>query len=735
MTVSTLSSRVSYEGTGSTGPFAFPFRVLAKEDLLVTIRSADEVETTLAVDTDYTVSGVLSASGTVTLVDALAVGEILVIRRDPVLTQGTSIRNLGRYFAATHEDAFDRLLMQVQAVMDRAARAFAVSETYDPGALSLLVKPEAGKVLGWDSDSVLTNKTLDSSAIALPGAGRTVVTVSEFLANNALLTALDFGASGGGLVDAIVGLNAWAAAASLAADGTRATKGKLGIGSFLHSSPINFQTPRLLSIDAEGGVLKPNFDGICVDLHSDYDPANAADNIYAIHWLGGRFVNGAATKLASVGLRVFAATDFVLDGAAYFQGFLSAIDIAGQDTYLLKNFRTYQCDYGVRLLDIFGGAAAGETLACVVEDCHIGLTGTAVAGIYIVGPFSNFEVRGGSTNGVGSLASFYAESGGGGGILNPFCISIKSHHFEQGLSTSRYVWFKQTNGKSFFNVVIDNCSFAVGATGGADAVRGALRFEAVKGLSIRSCQFPITSTSGGCAIYLDANCQNIRIDRETFFNLGTILAWQANTAFVANQVVAPSTYGELVFRVTAGGGGLSGGAEPVWPTVVGGTVVDGALTWTAQCAPIIAKCPRSEITIEPSTVSLSNTSLTGYTNGKTFSGAAAGQTLNMRALLGSKFPGKLLPPKAFRLFVRAKDTQSAGATDCGVEFAVDAATYNAGGTDRRRTGIQLGGRTNSVEVPEMIEVECDANGNIYMMTTPSAAGTLTVWIVGVEALQ
>lgn len=547
--------------------------------------------------------------------------------------------------------------------------------------------------------------------------------------------AFDYSVRANGLVDDAGGLNKWASALATKANGTTSAKGVMNGGVFLTASTINFSEPRLLSIDAEGSVLKPNFDDACVDLHSGYNPASAGQNIYCVHWQGGRFVNTAGTKTASVGMRVYAATDFLLDGTAYFQSFLSAIDISGQDSYYLRTFRTSLCDYGVRLLDVFGSASAGQTLACVVEDAHINLTGTAVAGYYLVGTFSNFEVRGGNTNGHGTLASFYAESGGGSGVLNPTSISIKNHHFEQGVSTSRYIWLKQTNSKSFFNVVIDNCSFAVGATGGDDAVRGALKFEAVKGLSIRNCQFPITNTSSGCAIYLDANCTNIKIDRETFFNVGTIVAWQASTAYVLNTLAAPSTYGELVFKCTTAG--TSNTTEPTWPTTVGGTVTDGTAVWTAQCAPIIYKCARSEITLEPTTVSLGHQGLTGYNTGKTFSGAASGQTLNMRALLGTKFPGKLMPPKGFRLYVTAKDSKSTtdAPTDCGVRFAVDSTTYNAGGTDRKRTGIQLAGAADSQERYAFVEVECDANGNIYMQTIPSSTGTLTVWIVGVEALQ
>jgi len=58
--------------------------------------------------------------------------------------------------------------------------------------------------------------------------------------------------------------------------------------------------------------------------------------------------------------------------------------------------------------------------------------------------------------------------------------------------------------------------------------------------------------------------------------------WVATHAYAANAYVQPTAghaNGRL-YQVTAGGGGNSGGSEPTWPTVLGNTVVDGAITWT-----------------------------------------------------------------------------------------------------------------------------------------------------------
>lgn len=61
-------------------------------------------------------------------------------------------------------------------------------------------------------------------------------------------------------------------------------------------------------------------------------------------------------------------------------------------------------------------------------------------------------------------------------------------------------------------------------------------------------------------------------------------AWVASTAYATNDIRKPTQPNRNGYRykVTAGGGGSSGGSEPTWPDSVGATVSDGALTWTCD---------------------------------------------------------------------------------------------------------------------------------------------------------
>lgn len=59
--------------------------------------------------------------------------------------------------------------------------------------------------------------------------------------------------------------------------------------------------------------------------------------------------------------------------------------------------------------------------------------------------------------------------------------------------------------------------------------------------------------------------------------------WQASTPYTLGQMLLAATYnGELWFEVTTAG--TTGASEPAWPSAVGGTVVDGTVTFTARQA-------------------------------------------------------------------------------------------------------------------------------------------------------
>jgi hypothetical protein len=164
MTVTTTTARNDYAGTGSVGPFSYSFRIFAASDLLVTVRDADDDETTLEYPTDYTVTGVGNAGGgTIRLTTALASGEALTIRRVLALKQTTDFLSLNRFMPEEHQKALDRLTMIAQQQQDELDRTLKLPETVAGAPYDLaLPVPSALTAIGWDgSGAALTNLPLD----------------------------------------------------------------------------------------------------------------------------------------------------------------------------------------------------------------------------------------------------------------------------------------------------------------------------------------------------------------------------------------------------------------------------------------------------------------------------------------------------------------------------------------------------------------------------------------------
>jgi hypothetical protein len=155
MTVASETARNNYIGTGTTGPFAYNFRVFQDADLLVTKADSDGVETTLTLTTDYTVTGAGSYNGgNVTLVTALAIGETLSIRRVIGATQGADLPNQGGYFPEVVEAALDRLTFLIQQMKDEYGRGLRLPETEAPSDLLTILPPLAerkGRTQGYDA--------------------------------------------------------------------------------------------------------------------------------------------------------------------------------------------------------------------------------------------------------------------------------------------------------------------------------------------------------------------------------------------------------------------------------------------------------------------------------------------------------------------------------------------------------------------------------------------------------
>lgn len=145
MTLTTTTNVAVHEGNDVATEFAFAFRVISETHLVVTRRVRDTglVDKTYVIDTEYSVTGVGTNAGTVTLVDPLAVEYDIIITRTVPYTQELDIVNQGGFFPEVVEQQFDLQAMQTQQVAGKVDRAVLAADGEDG-----LVVPAASSLIG-----------------------------------------------------------------------------------------------------------------------------------------------------------------------------------------------------------------------------------------------------------------------------------------------------------------------------------------------------------------------------------------------------------------------------------------------------------------------------------------------------------------------------------------------------------------------------------------------------------
>jgi hypothetical protein len=154
MTVSSSTSRVQFNGNGSTTVFAYSFKIFDQDDLTVIVRSATGTETVKTITTHYTVSGVgNSGGGNVTMLTAPASGETLTILREQDLVQELDLVENDPFPAQSLEDALDKLTFIVQQHDEELGRSIKASRTNTIGSTEFTVSAasRANKIFAFDS--------------------------------------------------------------------------------------------------------------------------------------------------------------------------------------------------------------------------------------------------------------------------------------------------------------------------------------------------------------------------------------------------------------------------------------------------------------------------------------------------------------------------------------------------------------------------------------------------------
>lgn len=120
--INPVDRRVQFTGNTGTGPFSFTFNILADEDLAVYKNT-----TLLTLTTDYTVTINANGTGSITLVSALILTDVLTIIGGRELSRTTDFVTAGDLLAASLNEQLDSLVIMAQQLDEKLGRAVKVN--------------------------------------------------------------------------------------------------------------------------------------------------------------------------------------------------------------------------------------------------------------------------------------------------------------------------------------------------------------------------------------------------------------------------------------------------------------------------------------------------------------------------------------------------------------------------------------------------------------------------------
>lgn len=218
MTISSSLRRAGpYDGNDSATAFPFSFKVFAKTDVLATLTNAAGIESTLVLDSDYTVSlsgdQDSSPGGTVSYPISgapLPAGYKLTLSGNLPYSQPTDIQNSGGFYPQVIEDALDRVVVQTQQLAEEVSRTVKVniSDPTPPDELfaSVLTRAaasaDAAEASAAESQNS-ANDASDSAALAQQWAAQigTPVDGTDYSAKSNALLSKDWATKTSGTVD------------------------------------------------------------------------------------------------------------------------------------------------------------------------------------------------------------------------------------------------------------------------------------------------------------------------------------------------------------------------------------------------------------------------------------------------------------------------------------------------------------------------------------------------------
>lgn len=381
MTVEVETSRVTYTGSGTTGPFTIPFYFLRDEDIRAfKVLIADGTETELALSTDFTLTGEGDEDGgELTLTSTLSSSYQITIFRDPELLQEIDYPRTDPFPSESHERGLDLAMMIDQRTRDMVERTMRLSDGAIVGDFSLsLPTPEAGAYvranaagtgLEWVSE---VDPAEESATFLQSGSGAVTRTWTAKVGER--ISVKDFGAVGDGVTDDTAAIQA-------AIDHARSLR-NAEVYFPPNASATWYRTTSELTVD---GPIKlygdgPNAAQIIADglsageyvLNIDCDPLDVVQHIE----VSGLTLRGDGTPN---GIRIKDASISILRHVRCY-GVENGIVLTGTACYsmLFEQVETYDIGVtGVKLISLVGGQYRFDTCNFAGDTYGVWITSTA----------------------------------------------------------------------------------------------------------------------------------------------------------------------------------------------------------------------------------------------------------------------------------------------------------------------------------------------------------------------
>lgn len=202
MTVSATTRKAGpYTGNGVATSFSFAFKVFATTDVQVVKASTSGVESTLVLNSDYSVTlnadQNASPGGSIAYPlsgSPLAAGEKLAIVGSLDYSQTTTLPSGGAYSASVVERALDRLAILAQQILEIASRGVRLATTAATNVSASLPSPVASSVLGWNNTGTsLQNYDAGQLGVAVSYANWSTQTFNGTGAQTDFVLTLDAG--------------------------------------------------------------------------------------------------------------------------------------------------------------------------------------------------------------------------------------------------------------------------------------------------------------------------------------------------------------------------------------------------------------------------------------------------------------------------------------------------------------------------------------------------------------